>query len=48
MRKGYVKARKIDRNLPRKVEFQGTGKIAKLPKMKREYTYNIKNKDLKA
>lgn len=41
MRKGYVKARKIERNLPRKVEFQGTGKIAQLPKMKRKYTCNI-------
>ena len=41
MRKGYVRARKIERNLPRKVEFQGTGKIAQLPKMKRKYTCNI-------
>ena len=38
MKKGYVKARKIDQKLPRKVEFHGTGKITKFPKIKKENT----------
>lgn len=36
MRKGYVRARKIERNLPRKVEFQGTGKNCPITKNEKE------------
>lgn len=47
-KEGYVRARKIDRKLPRKVEFHGTGKSAKLPKINKEEIYSIKNRELKA
>lgn len=35
MRKGYVRARKIHKTQPKKVEFQPTGKVAKYPKLKK-------------
>ena len=44
MKDGCVKARKIHKTQPKKVEFQPTGKVAKYPKLKNMDAVFSKNK----